>query len=207
MIDAKKFPVFSMGLSTYKVPMSLHANNRNKVIKALLVNKDIVVNNNKTVVVLQGGKSQNRNDTDHEPIFRQESYFHYLFGVKEPDCWGIIDLNTKKTILAFPRYPSEYATFMGALPSNDIIQASYGVDLVIYKDEMESYLEDLFMNKEKTNGGICGKILLLKGQNSDSGNWYIPPKFKSSQLDGLSDDVILFPILAEARVIKSNEEM
>jgi hypothetical protein len=42
------------------------------------------------VVVLQGGKATCRNDTDHEPLFRQESFFQYLFGVKEPDCFGAV---------------------------------------------------------------------------------------------------------------------
>jgi hypothetical protein len=38
------------------------------------------------------GVAKTRNDTDHEPLFRQESYFQYLFGVKEPDCFGILDI-------------------------------------------------------------------------------------------------------------------
>lgn len=31
-------------------------------------------------------------DTDREVLFRQESFFHWAFGVKEPDCYGLIDL-------------------------------------------------------------------------------------------------------------------
>lgn len=33
---------------------------------------------------------------DHEPLFRQESWFHWLTGVKEPDCGLILQLDTRK---------------------------------------------------------------------------------------------------------------
>lgn len=32
--------------------------------------------------------------TDHEPLFRQESNFQWMFGVKEPDCYGAVDIET-----------------------------------------------------------------------------------------------------------------
>ena len=30
--------------------------------------------------------------TAHSPIFRQESYFHWLLGVTEPDCYGAVEV-------------------------------------------------------------------------------------------------------------------
>ena len=44
------------------------------------------------VVLLRGGLSACRDDTDHELLFRQESWFHWCFGVREPDWLGAIDL-------------------------------------------------------------------------------------------------------------------
>lgn len=67
----------------------------------------------KSLMLFRGGVSANRDETDHEPIFRQESTFHYLFGVREPDCLAAIDLNTETATLYVPRLPAEYATWMG----------------------------------------------------------------------------------------------
>ena len=44
---------------------------------------------------------------------RQESYFHYLFGVQEEDYLGAIDLRTGRSILFMPRLPPSYAVWSG----------------------------------------------------------------------------------------------
>ena len=54
-----------------------------------------------------------RHDTDHEPLFRQESYFHWLFGVREPDFYGALDVKTGRAMLFIPHLPIEYAIWMG----------------------------------------------------------------------------------------------
>jgi Rod binding domain-containing protein len=41
---------------------------------------------------LQGGSILPVYSTDGEHLFRQEPYFHYLFGVNEDDCWGALDV-------------------------------------------------------------------------------------------------------------------
>lgn len=46
---------------------------------------------------------------------RQESYFHYLFGVQEEDCFGAVDLQTGLSHLFLPRLPESYAVWMGAI--------------------------------------------------------------------------------------------
>jgi len=43
----------------------------------------------------------------------QESYFHWVFGVTEADCYGIVDVDSAKAVLFIPRLPEEYATWMG----------------------------------------------------------------------------------------------
>lgn len=199
-------PVFSMGLSTYKVPFSLHKTNRTKVINTLLEKKSTSTESTSIhendIILLKGGISEERNDTDHEPIFRQESYFQYLFGVKEPDFWGMLDLSTKTCTLFCPRLPKEYAIWMGKLLTPEDFCTMYEVDEVLYVDQMEQHLETLLKSRND-----AAHILLLEGQNSDSKNWYRPPTLQSPYLNTLTNSTHLFPILANARVIKSNEEL
>ena len=45
---------------------------------------------------------------DHEPLFKQESNFQYLFGVKEPDFYGAIDVDTGRHALYCPCAPSHH---------------------------------------------------------------------------------------------------
>lgn len=85
-----------MGNKTLKVPRSLHADNRARML--LLLRKGTV----KGLALLRGGVAATRDDSDHEEIFRQESNFHYLFGVAEPDCLAAIDTQSGEICLPFP---------------------------------------------------------------------------------------------------------
>ena len=42
-------------------------------------------------------------------LCRQESYFHYLFGVEDEDYYGALDLRDGRTMLFMPRMPEAYA--------------------------------------------------------------------------------------------------
>lgn len=48
----------------------------------------------------------------------QESYFHWAFGVREPDCYGAIEVDTGKSILFIPELPEEYLVWMGKYKEN-----------------------------------------------------------------------------------------
>lgn len=96
----------------YPVDYSMHAENRAKVIARLREAEGVAPTG---VLLFRGGLSANRDETDHEPVFRQESTFHYLFGVREPDCLATVDLATGKATLFIPRLPAEYATWMGTI--------------------------------------------------------------------------------------------
>lgn len=153
-----------------------------------------------SIIFLQGGRSQERYDTDHEPIFRQESYFLYLTGVKEPDVMVAIDVSSGRTILFIPRLPADYATIMGRIKTPDEWRELYLVDQVKYVDEAIITLEAMLHHRSH--------ILVMQGRNSDSGNIYDPPSvildhFPESKVDLIT----LFPLLAECRVIKSSAEL
>jgi hypothetical protein len=59
-----------------------------------------------------------RYDTDHEPLFRQESYFQYLFGVSEAGVCGAISLPTGAATLFVPNHGVDYEVFCGRCATN-----------------------------------------------------------------------------------------
>eukprot|EP00980_Cylindrotheca_fusiformis_P029800 scaffold23881_cov127-Cylindrotheca_fusiformis.AAC.1 len=187
----------SMGKETYRIPLRLFQENREKLVASIQSQVG-----ERTLVVLVGGESATRFDSDNEPIFRQESYFWWLTGVKEPDCSLIIDRDGSITLL-IPKLPADYATIMGHIKSPEEWKEMYQVDHVKYTEELEETLEDMV-----GSNGNTAKILLMEGPNSDSGNTYnLAPKFKSDKLISLQDKTTLFPILAECRVQKSPSEL
>ena len=143
-----------------------------------------------------------RYDTDHENLFRQESYFHYLFGVKEPGFWGSITLNadgTTTTTLFCPRLPAEYAVWMGKILTPADIKDIHDVDEVFYVDEMEATLEPRVT--------AASSLLLMTGTNTDSSSTYPLPALPPTLSPLPTDTTTLFPLLQNCRVYKSPEEL
>ena len=68
-ISYRSEPCFSMGLETLKVPMSLYALNRERLVAKLRARDDVPSEG--AVVLLEGGKQETRHCSDHEPVFRQ----------------------------------------------------------------------------------------------------------------------------------------
>ena len=95
---------FSRGAHTFRVPSTLHEDNRTRAIQRL---KD----HPPGIIVLVGGVARTRNDSDHEELFRQESYFQHLFGVKEPGWVGCIEVPSGNTTLFAPELPKSYAVW------------------------------------------------------------------------------------------------
>merc|ERR1712168_406157 len=168
--------------------------NRNRLLAALKHNEQCT----NSVVILQGGSDFQRYCTDvNVTTFRQESYFHWLFGVLEPDCYGIIEVATSRSIIFIPRLPEEYATWMGTIQSPQYFVQKYGVDEVKFVDEIK---ECLLIKTPKP------LLLTLRGLNTDSGSMT-----KEAAFDGIGDfevnNEILHPIMAELRVYKTELEL
>ena len=157
---------------------------------------DLILNSRSLCI----GRDQGRcagDSSDVGPVFRQESYFHWAFGVLEPDYFGAIDVSTGNSFLFIPHLPEDYATFMGHISTPEEVCTMYKVDSVYYLDEMPQMLKEV---KPK------GNLLLLKGTNTDSGKTTIKASFDGiSQFD--TNDLVLHPIISELRVIKTDMEL
>ena len=184
--------------------MSLHAANRAKLVARLSA-----AGHNAGVVLLQGGKSANRYCSDTEIVFRQESYFNYLFGVAEPDWYGAIELPSGRSTLFCARLPPEYAVWMGRIVPPEEFATVYAPDGgVLYADELESFLKDKLQPRA---GGAAdlAPLFLLHGLNTDSGEFTTT----TADFEGLKwfepaiDRTALHPELAECRVVKSAAEL
>ena len=213
MTTTSAFSFLSMGHETYKVPIKdVFVANRRKLVQEL--HRAGISNG---VIFLEGGGSTTRFDSDHEPIFRQESYFWYLSGVKEPDCSLSVDVASGETCLFVPKLPESYATIMGRIRTLEEWKDIYHVEDVKYTEQVEEVLMKLLTKDTPKTNGVNGmtngnrhsQLLLMRGLNSDSGTMFEPPKSitDNSKLSTYVQTESLFPILAECRVIKSDAEL
>ena len=136
--------------------------------------------------------------SDVGPIFRQESYFHWSFGVLEPDYYGSIDLATGRSVIYMPRLPEDYGIIMGHVPTPEEVRERYQVDEVMYVDEMPTRL--------RGSSPSAPTLLLLEGPNTDSGKMTRPAAF-----DGMAqfptNRTLLHHHMAECRVTKTEKEL
>ena len=72
-------PVFQLGEKNLAIPMSLHRQNRIKLVDQMRKR-----NVHTGVALIRGGDEQCYYDSDSEMLFKQDSWFNYLFGVMEP---------------------------------------------------------------------------------------------------------------------------
>ena len=205
---------------TLRIPNSVHANSRQKVMAGMAK-----IGISSGICLIQGGEDQNQYDTDMELLFRQDSWFNYLFGVKEPQFYGALSLSTKTSALFIPRLNSEYEIWCGKIQSPAYFQTLYGVDEVLFIDELEGWLVKALKSDDHsptTNGttssdgdGTAKKpspmmIYLNKGRNSDSGLYAKPATFPGEsnfrEAGQVCEDT-LFNVLATARVTKSDQEI
>lgn len=111
-----------MGQGTLEVPMALFAENRARLAKELRSKSNVPAN---SMVLLQGGSDQGvckGDSSDVGNVFRQESFFHWAFGVLEPDYYGAVVVETGKSALFMPKLPEDYAIWMGKVKSTQDVK-------------------------------------------------------------------------------------
>nr|XP_051221265.1 uncharacterized protein LOC127339450 [Lolium perenne] len=192
----------SSALAPPRVPMELHAGNRERLVAALRAHLSASTRPLRGLVLLQGGEERTRDSTDHVELFRQESYFAYLFGVREPGFYGAVDIASGQSILFAPRLPPAYAVWMGEIKPSSYFKGMYKVDKVFYTDELAQVLQNQFSDEH-------GKplLFLLHGKSTDSGNYSKPASFEGMDKYFDTDSSTLHPIITECRVIKSDMEL
>uniref|UniRef100_A0A672S344 Xaa-Pro dipeptidase n=1 Tax=Sinocyclocheilus grahami TaxID=75366 RepID=A0A672S344_SINGR len=138
MASSKQKAVYWLGNDTLRVSAALFAENRGRLCRGLKAEKDVPAG---SVVVLQGGEQKQRYCTDTDELFRQESFFHWTFGVTEADCYGAIDVNSKKSILFVPKLPESYATWMGEIYPREHFKEKYAIDEVHYTTDVSAVMK------------------------------------------------------------------
>ena len=188
---------FSRGPGTYAVTNPLPVAARKKLVDALAA-KSIATG----VILLRGGISSTRFDTDHEHLFRQESYFAHLLGVREPDCWALIELPSGRTTLLIPRLAPAYAVWMGAILPPEHFRKQYHVDACGFTDEVSATLSAAL-------AASPGPVRVLDGSNSDSdlNLATILPTAEAIPAGATVDAESLYDVAAECRVCKSADEI
>jgi Xaa-Pro dipeptidase len=169
---------------------ALHAENRARLVAALRA-----VGATGTVVLV-GGESSTRHETDHEPLFRQESYFAWAFGVREPDMAACINIADGSATLFVPRLGWEYSVWMGPLKSLEEWRATYGVERAAYADELPAAL---------AGQAVGGALHFLSGTNTDSGKAIAPVQAVAGLPN--ADGTVLHGIMSELRVFKTAREV
>ena len=205
--------VFQVGRGkTLQIPMEVHASSRAKLVDLLRQAPYKIATG---VLLLKGGEEQSVYDTDGEPLFRQDSWFNYLFGVKEPGVYGAIDMSTGLATLFIPKLPAEYRIWCGEIHPPSIFAASYAIEAVLYTDSLAEWLAAQLQAQPSS-----GKIYLLHGRNSDSGLYpkadFLPAiAGYETHLVDLADSPnrvdsspsLFFHALSTARVTKSQREI
>eukprot|EP00051_Salpingoeca_urceolata_P005774 m.77041 g.77041 ORF g.77041 m.77041 type:complete len:510 (-) comp14534_c0_seq4:38-1567(-) len=194
--------MFQMAPGTHPVPNTMFRDNRLRLVERLRARCSAEADDTPTlenaIAFFQGGKSAFRYDSDHEPLFRQESYFFWAFGVFEPDCYACIVVATGKSILFIPRLPDEYGIWMGTIQPPEYFKSLYGVDEVLFADKIAEMLPSFVPGDPE--------LLVMEGLNTDSGLYSLPTEFEGIEAMN-TDKSVLHTEITECRVIKSAAEI
>lgn len=187
------------GYELFPIDYSMHAQNRQRAVRRMLAAHPQAKINH-SAMLLHGGVEIDRYDTDTQYAFRQESFFQYLFGVREPGCAGFVDMATHQSVLFVPRQSAEWALWCGERKPLSHFKSHYKVDAVFFLDEIRSVLQEKYQVKH---------LYLLHGLNNDSGL----ETTTTSTFDGMEEhftvdrSTALHEELVACRLIKSEKEL
>jgi len=186
---------FHMGGDTPRIPFAMNHRHREKLLRVL---QEKLSDHSACTVLLQGGNEISVYDTDTVWDFKQESNFQWLFGVREPGCFGTLDISTGAAYLFVPRLPEEYEAWMGPRRTLEWFRTMYEVDDAFFVDELADVLQDRLH---------ADKLLVYHGLNRDSGLQLQEPIFNGVEQFQLIKDSMLWDALAECRVLKDDDEL
>ena len=156
--------------------------------------------NENSVIIFQGGRLSPKYDTDTNYFyFDQESNFYYLTGVREPNMWFVLDVQSGEGCLFYEKEPDENKVWM-VVPSCEDIEKKYGIKTLLRTD-LEKFLQ-------KRNMEI---IYILDGTNENSD---LPVCSAESNFVGdyaylnkkISHDKYIYMVLCDTRRIKNERE-
>jgi Xaa-Pro dipeptidase len=186
---------------------SLHKENRENTLKLVRADKHFQ-QSHKGALFFMGGTSLDwaLYDSDcHKAAFRQEAFFKYLFGLNEPDCFGMIDLTTGESTLFIPYVEDAWVRWNGPRRALEWYRDTYDVDRVQLTRDLDTVLTERDI---KT-------LHILAGINSDSDSAVATtPKFagldkyeNKTDKRAIDNSSNLYNLLAKQRVYKTDKEV
>ena len=120
-----------------------------------------------------------------------------MFGVQEPDCYCVLDLDSGLPTLFVPKLSNLYKIWMTVLTREDYT-AKYDIPDVKFVEELEAWLADRKPAKIYLNNGVC--------TDSDLPN-IIPEDKYWKPYEAIVDQDTMYESLAESRVTKTAQEV
>ena len=156
--------------------------------------------NENSVIIFQGGRLSPKYDADTNYFyFDQESNFYYLTGVREPNMWFVLDVQSGEGCLFYEKEPDENKVWM-VVPSCEDIEKKYGIKTLLRTD-LEKFLQKRNMEiiyildgtNENSDLPVCSAELNFVGDYA-----YLNKK--------ISHDKYIYMVLCDTRRIKNERE-
>ena len=156
--------------------------------------------NENSVIIFQGGRLSPKYDADTNYFYLdQESNFYYLTGVREPNMWFVLDVQSGEGCLFYEKEPDENKVWM-VVPSCEDIEKKYGIKTLLRTD-LEKFLQKRNMEiiyildgtNENSDLPVCSAELNFVGDYA-----YLNKK--------ISHDKYIYMVLCDTRRIKNERE-
>ncbi|KAK9496584.1 hypothetical protein O3M35_013135 [Rhynocoris fuscipes] len=177
---------------TPRASNALFKENRLRLIEKLRAS------NPRSVVLLQGGSLIYQYDSSVAYEFIQEPFFYWLFGVVEPDFYGVLDVRSARVVLFVNKSEEQdnVSVSSGCLLDFELIRNKYEVDEIRNFGDICEVIKEL----------QAESVLLLGGNNPDTGQEVNSAKFLNN-CNYNTNTSLLYPIMANLRAIKTKEEI
>lgn len=158
-------------------------------------------------MLLESGKYHFRHSTDHEHLFRQESFFKYLFGLDHYDCFAALHIETGDSFLFLPSEPTSFEVWKGKIQPPSYYEEEWGFKKCLFHAEYNPCIYNATDHNDLGEWAKNKDLYILSGINSDSGLNIKELTFSGIEHARSINKDILFEELSECRVIKSDLEL